>query len=400
VLLTRSGDTENKLRADVNGTAGRWQYSYGVVGQYVRYDNRYFNRLRRPVVDDAGNERRPGVNVRFQTAVDFWRYGAFGQLTRAFLDGDRLTVSAGVRTDGNSLTDDGRNLARTLSPRVALSYALGPTVNANASVGRYYKIPTNTVLGFRDSLGNLVNQASRYIRTDHYVAGLEWLPGPATRFTLEGFYKRYRNYPVSGRDGLSLANLGGDFAALGNEAVTSNGRGRAYGAEFFFQQKLTRKVFAVLSLTAFRSEFSGANGRYIASAWDSRFLVSALLGRKFSKGWEMGFKYRAWRRLALHAPGPGRLAGQLPGHRPRRVRLQPAQHPAPGHFQQFDFRLDKRINWKRYSLDLFLDVQNAFVLRNPAVPSYAFSACPTTRTSPPPTASPSGRMAPMASRCC
>jgi len=54
VLLTRSGDTENKLRADVNGTAGRWQYSYGVVGQYVRYDNRYFNRLRRPVVDDAG----------------------------------------------------------------------------------------------------------------------------------------------------------------------------------------------------------------------------------------------------------------------------------------------------------------------------------------------------------
>ncbi|HEX8659187.1 MAG TPA: TonB-dependent receptor [Hymenobacter sp.] len=376
VLLTRSGDTENKLRADVNGTAGRWQYSYGVVGQYVRYDNRYFNRLRRPVVDDAGNELQPGVDVRFQTAVDFWRFGAFGQLTRAFLDGDRLSVSAGVRTDGNSLTDDGRNLARTLSPRLALSYALLPTVNVNASVGRYYKLPPNTVLGFRDSAGNLLNQASRYIRADHYVAGLEWLPGPATRFTLEGFYKNYRYYPVSVRDGLSLANLGSDFSALGNEAVTSSGRGRAYGIEFFFQQKFTKKVFAVVSLTGFRSEYTGLRDGYVPSAWDTRYLASALLGRKLGRGWELGLKYRA--------------AGGAP-YTPYDLAASQASYLATGNavldygqlntqrlgaFQQFDARVDKRLNWRRYSLDLFVDVQNAFLLRNPTVPAYSFQRLP------------------------
>ncbi len=376
ILLTRSGEVENKLRADVNGTAGKWQYSYGVMGQYTQYDNRFFNRLRRAVFNAQGQQVSPDVDVRFQTAVDFLRFGAFGQVTRSFLDADRLTLSAGLRTDGNSLTDDGRNLARTLSPRVSASYALLPTVNVNASVGRYYKLPTNPVLGFRDEAGRLVNQGNRYIRTDHYVTGLEWLPAPATRFTLEGFYKRYRYYPISVRDGLSLANLGGDFAALGNEAVTSTGRGRAYGLEFFFQQKLTRNIFAVLSLTGFRSEFSGRSGAYVPSAWDSRYLVSALLGRKFKRGWEMGLKYRAgggspYTPLDLAASRASYLAtgrGVFDFNQLNTRRL--------GTFQQFDFRLDKRINWKRYSLDLFFDVQNAFVLRNPAVPSYAFQRLP------------------------
>ncbi len=47
-----------------------------------------------------------------------------------------------------------------------------------------------------------------------------------------------------------------------------------------------------------------------------------------------------------------------------------------GTFQQFGFRLDKRVNWRCFTLDLFFDVQNAFVLSNPAIPSYAFQRLP------------------------
>jgi hypothetical protein len=75
----------------------------------------------------------------------------------------------------------------------------------------------------------LVNKNSSYLRSEHYVAGVEFLPSNDLRFTAEGFYKNYDNVPVSVRNGISLSNLGSDFNVLGNEAVTTNGKGRAYG---------------------------------------------------------------------------------------------------------------------------------------------------------------------------
>src|SRR3954462_594440 len=101
------------------------------------------------------------------------------------------------------------NFLETLSPRFALSYVLADRWTLNASVGRYYKIPPYTILGFADNAGNLLNKSASYIRSDHYVAGIEFLPSSALRFTLEGFYKNYAGVPVSVRNGIALSNLGG-----------------------------------------------------------------------------------------------------------------------------------------------------------------------------------------------
>ena len=35
---------------------------------------------------------------------------------------------------------------------------------------------------------------------------------------------------------VSLANKGGDFEVLGNENVSTSGRGKSYGIEFLYQQ--------------------------------------------------------------------------------------------------------------------------------------------------------------------
>lgn len=375
VLGIQSQEIENKLRFDLNRYAGAWKYSVGAMAQYVKYNNDAFTRLRAEVRDTAGNLIQPAVVNRFSTAIDFFKFGLFGQVNRTFF-GERLGISAGVRADGNTFTDDGANLLQTISPRLSLSYAFAPDWKANASVGRYYKTPLYTVLGFRDESGSLVNRDQPYLRSDHYVAGLEYVPTPVLRFTLEGFYKRYADYPVSAFNGISLANQGGGFGILGNERVLATGNGEAYGLELFAQQKLKNNLYFTGSYTLFWSRFSNADGQLVASAWDNRHLLSLLAGYKFRGNWELGLKYRfqggvPYTPLDLEA---SRLNYATLGTGvPDNSRLNAERL---GNFSQMDIRLDKKWNFRRATLDVFIDIQNLLNTVNPAPPNYTFQRTP------------------------
>jgi hypothetical protein len=264
------------------------------------------------------------------------------------------------------------DLLRTLSPRISLSYALASNWKINGSVGRYFKTPLYTVLGFRDESGALVNRDQPYMQSDHYVAGLEFVPTKVLRFTVEGFYKQYDDYPVSAFNGISLANQGGGFGVLGNEKVLATGTGKAWGMELFAQQKLSKNLYYTGSYTLFWSKFSNADGELTASAWDNRHLLSLLAGYKFGRNWELGAKYR-WQGGVPFTPldlEASRLnyatlgTGVLDFDRLNTQRL--------GAFSQLDIRIDKKWNFKRATLDVFIDIQNLLNTINPAPPNYTF----------------------------
>ena len=371
-LKIRSQEIENKLRVEVNKSSNGWQWSYGAMTQLVDYNNSTFNNIRKEIRDSGGTIIQPAVTIRFTSPLKpFWRFGAFVQAGKRFFS-DRLGISAGIRTDGNTFTEKGMDFSKTLSPRFGLSYVLADRWTWNASVGRYYKIPPYTMLGFADNNGSLVNRNTRYIRSDHYVTGFEFLPTPALRFTLEGFYKRYAQVPVSVRNGISLSNLGGDFNVLGNEAVASTGKGNAYGFEFFAQQKLTKRLFGILSYTYFKSRYSGINGKLVASAWENTHLLSITTGYKFGRNWELGVKFRyqggvpntpfheAASRLNYLSVGTGILDY---------TRLNTLRLNA---FHASDLRLDKKWNFKKVTLDVFIDLQNWYLASNPEYPKYTF----------------------------
>ena len=167
---------------------------------------------------------------------------------------------------------------------------------------------------------------------------------------------------------------------LGNEAVNTNGKGKAYGIEFFVQKKLTEKFFGILSYTYYRSLYSGADGKLIASSWDNQHLLSVTWGYKFPRNWELGLKFRyqggapyttfdeTASRLNYLSQGKGTLNyAQLNTQRLRS-------------FNSSDVRIDKKINFKKITLDLFLDVTNWYVAKNPAIPEYTWERTADNRT--------------------
>ena len=371
-LTYRSRETENKLRVDINKNINDWKIAYGTVAQVSEYDTKTFAVIRRELKDGFGNIIQNAVTVNFTSPLNsFLRYGAFAQVSKRFFN-SRLGISAGLRSDMNTFTTTGNNGLKTLSPRISASYILADKWTANASIGRYFKIAPYTILGFANNANNLVNKNSLYQRSDHYVAGVEYLPNDGLRFTAEGFYKDYANVPVSISKGISLANLGGDFNVLGNEAVVTNGKGRAYGFEFFAQKKLTNKFFGILSYTFYRSEYAGLDNKLIASAWDNRHLLTVTWGYKFPRNIELGLKFR-YQGGALYSPFDDVASkanylslgqGIVDYARLNTQRL--------GGFNSGDVRIDKKWNFKKMTIDLFLDVTNWYIAKNPAIPTYTF----------------------------
>lgn len=347
-------ESETKLRYELTRFFGDWKLSTGTNLQYSKYRNQT-----RDVRNDAA----------FLTEIDFFKYGLFGNLTRSFFD-DALDVSVGFRMDDDTFTES-EDLLSTFSPRFSVSYEFAEDWRLNGSLGRYYKIPPYTILGFRNNDNDLINQDAAYTRSDHAVLGLQHYFTPSSSISLEGFYKRYSDYPVSIRDGVSLANKGGGFEVLGSEPIQTTGRGRSYGAELLFQQKLSNNFYGILAYTWFFSEFTGLDpDSYLPSVWDSRHLLSFVGGYKFKRNWELSARYRFSGRTPFAPVDQEATLEAYPEVVLDYTRLGEEKLDV---FSQLDLRLDKKWNFKGFAFDVFIEVQNLLAQDIPSLPEYGLN---------------------------
>lgn len=354
-LKINSIEAENKIRWDVTKNYDNITLSYGLTGQFVKFDNNYFqvlNKSSNPLI-------YPSLIVQSNTNTIFFRYGGFVQVGTRILN-DKLSLSGGLRADANNLSNSESNPFKQLSPRISASLAITDVLRFNASYGIYYRLPTYTQLNFTNNVTGQKTNPGNYIKGTHYVAGFEYLPKNTTRFTVEGFYKSYSNYPISITDGISIANKGTEFGAIGNEAITQTGKGRAYGFELFAQQKLTDKLFGVFSYTLYWSEFTGLNNKYVAASWDNRQLISMTAGYKLPKNWEIGLKFRyqgaapytPYDELASRARYLTLGTGVFDYAKINTMRLSA--------FNSADIRIDKKWNNKKTTYDFYIDITNFY----------------------------------------
>ncbi|MBN1186334.1 MAG: TonB-dependent receptor [Bacteroidales bacterium] len=357
----RSTEAENKFRYENNtrfdnGLKTNW----GVNLEYAQYTNDTYNKL------FIGNQP---FTRNYSSDLDVIKWGLFSQASQKVLN-ERLTLSMGIRADANNFNKDMSNLFKQLSPRFSASYLVYKDIYLNFNTGRYYQLPPYTTLGFRDENGTLVNKENHitYIVSDHIVTGFEWLPSPNSKLSIEGFFKLYHNYPFSITDSISIASKGADFGTYGDEAVLSIAEGRSYGAELYYRNKDLWGFNLILSYTWVRSEFKDMNDdlkpldTYIPTSWDNKHLLNITATRSFKKNWDLGFKWRFVGgapytpydlfKSSLVEAWDARAQAYLDYSRFNQERLKP--------FHQLDVRVDKQYFFNKWSLMLYLDIQNLY----------------------------------------
>ena len=347
ILDYKSEEIENKTRLEYNFERNEYTINVGANLE----DATYLNNTKQNFT--VGDSIFTGV---VNADLNFLKYGAFTQIGKTYFS-NKLVASFGLRIDGNSFTES-KNTPN-LSPRLSLAFNLNEKISLNSNIGRFYQLPTYTILGFEDD-GKYLNKDASYISCDHLVVGIEYNPSSYSKITLESFYKSYANYPFSVLDSISLANLGGDFGVIGNEDISSISKGNSYGVELLAQQKMSSSIYGILSVTYYRSRFEDKKGNLVASTWDNRFILNMTAGKKFKRNIELGLKYR-YSGGAPYTPidiinSSNKVIwdinqrGVLDYNLLNTKRLN-GQHG-------LDIRVDKKWFFKSWSLNAYIDIEN------------------------------------------
>ncbi len=359
LLDYNSDEIENKFRYEHTSTyKGGLRVNYGANFEYAKFFAKTYNKTfvnGEPLTLDT------------ESFLDLFSWGVFGQVSKEML-AKRLVLSFGLRADANSYNDDMSNLINQLSPRVSASYQFASGWYLNFNTGRFYQLPAYTSMGFKNTEGILINQPElKYIQADHIVAGLEWLPDSESKVSVEGFYKKYSNYPYSLVDSISLASKGADFGLFGAEPVKSIAEGRAYGAEFLYRNRDLFGTNLTISYTLVRSESQPTNSNladlgWIPTTWDNVHLLNIYGFRQFKGNWQIGAKWRFvggqpytpydyyTSSLVDYWDVTGFPASDFSQF--NQLRFEP--------FHQLDLRVDKEWFLKKVTINVYLDIQNVY----------------------------------------
>jgi len=350
-------ESESKLRMEYIANKNGWKYYVGINYELAYYYNH-------------SQFTGPYFNYNYLTNLFLNKYGAFTSVSRRFAN-ERLLMSLGIRFDGNNYNKNTANIFNQTSPRFAMSYNITENVRWNFNTGYYHEMPAYTVLGYRDSTNTLVNQHRiTYVHCLHVVTGIDYETRFNSRVSVEGFFKQYFNSPFLLDDSIALANLGGDYGVVGNDPTASSAKGRAYGAEFLYEQKLFKGWYGIVSYTLFWSQFQNGQGKYVSSTWDTRNIISITAGKKLPHNWEVGIRYRI-QGGTPYTPYNIAYSSLIPVYNanPSGVfdysQLNSLRLPW---FHQLDMRITKKWYLPVVSVELYLDVQNVYYAKTTGVP--------------------------------
>ena len=349
-LILYSSGLEGKaqIRCENRSYYGAWTVREGAEFYFRHYDS------------DVYRRSRSGIPFDYGTGLSFFGGGIFVSADYKS-PGGKLNASAGLRTDAASYSANTASFWKQFSPRASVSYLPWKNWSFNASAGFYHQLPPITALSFRDAEGGLANKDLDYMRVISTAVGADWKFRDRLFIGLEGFYKQFMDIPLSLETGVPLTCTGADCGSIGEEMLVSSSSGRAYGVELLVRWLIPDKLSLVGSATLYKSEYKSAkDADYIPSAWDNRFILNVSGVYDLPKYWSIGMKVSAIggspytpydedaSSLKVVWDAAGRPVYDYTKY--NQSRLDP--------YYQIDLRVDKNFYFRKWTLGLYVDLQN------------------------------------------
>lgn len=229
----------------------------------------------------------------------------------------------------------------------------------NGAWGQHHKFTDN----FGEVAKGFGNPDLKQSTSIHYLLGIEHQLNPSLLVKFDAYYKTFDDLaiPRADKDQLDPALSDADYIAL--PRYTNDADGDAYGFEFFMNKSFSEGWYGWLSAayseTRRRNNLTGEDFKY---DFDQPWIVNLVSNHELNADWTIGFKWR-YQSGQLITP----VVDTEPNTNPEFAGLGLVD-PIYGELNsrrlpdihKLDIRLDRNYQYKKWNMDLYVEVLNVY----------------------------------------
>ena len=295
---------------------------------------------------------------------------------------DNLSISAGVYSQVLTL-----NNQATIEPRAGLRWDLKPKHTLSFGYGLhsqmqntyiYFSIPDTLVQNGQKVYNinrEMANKDLGFTRSQHFVLGYDFSVSKEFRIKAETYYQNLWNIPVySTPSGVSLVNQGATFTRFFPIYEMENrGTGQNYGVELTLEKFFSKHYFLLWSTSLFDSKYQGSNGKTYNTDFNGNYVTNLLAGLEYGLGkskknsisFGSKFTYAGGRR---YSPVNIAASNKIYDVVPEEEKINSLQFP---NYSRFDIRIAYKVNNKKVTHEVALDLVNVLNTKNVLALSFA-----------------------------
>jgi hypothetical protein len=273
-------------------------------------------------------------------------YG-YAQIT--FRPSSRFSVTPSIRLDRYGLTGE-----TLVSPRLSARVSVSKKVALTFATGIYRQTPSLFVMSQTPANRNLKSQ-----QAFHLVGGVEWLALEDLRVRAEVFSKKYDDLVIQ--------------PVLGNFNYANTGSGKADGVEISLQKALSGKWAGQISYSFIKSTRRIADGSFAYPSDEERPHQFTAIGITRLWGITLAAKYRFASGLPYDLRTPIQFASNPARYLQRLASIQDRNALRLTRYSNFDFRVEKKFDFRHWSIAPYLDMFNVFSSNNRSQVNYEFN---------------------------
>lgn len=192
---------------------------------------------------------------------------------------EKLTMNTGITGQLFLL-----NSRYTVEPRVGLKYQHNNKHSYGLAYGLHSRLERlNYYFTRTPATGNtLVNKDLDFTRAHHFVFSYDWNISKNIHLKAEPYFQQLYSVPVVAGSSVSFINMQNDWFFA--EQLQNTGKGRNYGVDLTLEKYLTQGYYAMVTATAFRSEYLGGDGVWRDTRFNRNYVFNVLAGKEWSVG--------------------------------------------------------------------------------------------------------------------